>query len=82
MQNIPKDLAAKLGIKPDTGVMVSRIKPGSLAEMASLSKGTVILEVNRVKVDSVKQFTDEITKVEKSKSVLFLIQDQYVVDMW
>ena len=77
VQNLSADVATKLGVKQNSGVVVSKVKPGSIAEFAGVMRGTVISEVNRVKVTNVKQFSDEIAKAAKSKSVLLLIQDQY-----
>jgi len=77
VQNLNKDIASKLGYKTETGVVVSKVKPGSIAELAGMSRGTLILEVNRSKVTSVQQFTDAMSKADKAKSVLLLIQDQY-----
>jgi len=77
VQDLSADIATKLGVKPNSGVVVSKVKPGSIAEFAGVMRGTVISEVNRVKVTNVKQFSDEIAKAAKSRSVLFLIQDQY-----
>jgi serine protease Do len=77
VQNLTKDIATKLGYKLETGVIISRVKPGSIAELAGLNRGTLILEVNRSKVKNVKEFTDIMNKSAKAKSLLLLIQDQF-----
>ena len=77
VQDITADIANKLGIKVGEGVIVSKVKPGSIAEFAGLNRGTIILEINRNKVNNVKQFKDEFAKAGKNQSMLFLIQDQY-----
>jgi serine protease Do len=77
VQNLTADIAAKLGIKPGVGVVISKVKPGSIGELAGLARGTVILEVNRLKIANVTQFTAALAKADKNKSVLFLIQDQF-----
>jgi serine protease Do len=77
VQNVTADIAAKLGYKANTGVIISKVKPGSIAELAGLMRGAVILEVNRQGVNSVKDFTAAMTSAAKSKAILFLLQDQY-----
>lgn len=77
VQTLTGDIASKIGAKPGVGVVISKVKPGSIAELAGLSRGAVILEVNRKKVNSVKEFSDEVNKAAKNKSILFLVQDQF-----
>lgn len=77
VQNVTVDIAAKLGYKANTGVIISKVKPGSIADLAGIQRGAVILEVNRKSVNSVKEFTSAATEAVKAKSVLLLMQDQY-----
>lgn len=76
VQALTEEIAGKLGVKHGTGVVVSSVKPGSLGEVAGLSRGALILEVNRAKVNSVNAFKNEITKAVKGNRVLLLVQDQ------
>ncbi len=77
VQNITDEIAGKLGIKPNVGVVVSAVKPGSLGELSGLARGSVILEVNRIKVNHVNAFKTEVSKAVKENRILFLVQDQY-----
>jgi serine protease Do len=75
VQNVTEDLAAKIGVKAGVGVVISSIKPGSLADISGLSRGTIILEVNRIKVNDVAKFKSAIDAAVKSNKVLLLVQD-------
>ena len=57
VQNLTADIATKIGVKPGAGVVISKVKPGSIAEFAGLARGAVILEVDRKKVNTVKEIT-------------------------
>lgn len=76
VQNLTEDIAGKLGVKAGVGVVISSVKNGSLADMASLSRGTIILEVNRNKVNNVSDFKKAIDNAVKTNKVLLLVQDQ------
>lgn len=75
VQTITEEIAGKLGIKANEGIVVSGVKPGSLAELAGLGRGSVILEVNRAKVNDLKTFKATIDAAAKNKSLLLLVQD-------
>ncbi len=77
IQNLTEDIATKLGTKPGEGVVISSVKPGSLADIAGLARGSVILEINRQPINDAKKFKDLFSKVEKTKRVLLLVQDAY-----
>ena len=47
VQNLTPDLAAKLQVKADQGVVVTEVQAGSVAERAGLASGAVIVEANR-----------------------------------
>lgn len=78
VQNITEEIAGKLGVKPGVGVVVSSVKSGSLGDLAGLSRGSIIMEVNRTKVNTVAKFISIIDSAAKPKNavILFLVQDQ------
>ena len=53
-QNLTPDLAAKLQIKAEQGVVVTDVQAGSAAERAGLASGAVIVEANRAAVKNVE----------------------------
>jgi serine protease Do len=85
VQTITADLAKQLGIKAGKGVVVTEVAPGSVAMMAGISRGSVILEVNRKAVNSATEF-DQAVKNSANNKVLLLVRDddvsRYVVLSW
>lgn len=76
VQTITEEIAGKLGVKAGEGIVVSGVKPGSLSELAGLSRGSVILEINREKVNNLSKFKSSVESAMKSKKLLLLVQDQ------
>jgi len=67
--------AERLGIEPDEGgVIITKVDEGSPAEMAGLQEGDVILEINKNKISSLKDYKKYIK--EAGKDFLFLIKRQ------
>ena len=62
------------------------MKVGSLAAMAGIRSGDVIIQVDRKEIASAAQFKQAIEKSRKNKQVLLLLRDQdmarYVVLKW
>jgi serine protease Do len=53
---------------------VTGVEPGSPAGDAGLSRGDIILEVNRAPVGDVGAYRDAMRSASKEKSVLFLVR--------
>lgn len=85
VQTITADLAKQLGVKAGKGVVVTEVAPGSVAMMAGISRGSVILEVNRKAVNTAAEF-DHAVKSSANNKVLLLVRDdevsRYVVLSW
>ena len=73
VQDMTPEIAQKLKI-PDRikGVIVSDIAEDSIAS-GVLTRGDVIQEINRKKVDSVKNYQELVSKINKDEDVLLLI---------
>jgi serine protease Do len=71
---VTPDVAAALGLKTNTGVMVVRVEPGSSAADAGIAQGDVITEVDRQAVRDVNDFAEKIKKGSNSESVLLFIK--------
>jgi len=86
VQSVTSDLAKQFNVKPNQGVIVTDVKSGSIAAMAGIRIGTVILQVDHISINSVAQFKTALEKSKSNKKVLFLISDkgmsQYVVLNW
>ena len=75
VQNLTPEVARGLGLKGETGVVVSNVVPGSPAARAGIRPGDVIRQVNQKPVKDVEDFTDKIDKAkDQEKTLLFLIQ--------
>jgi len=86
IQNITPYLAEKFGVKLGQGVLITEVKTGSVADMANIKVGSVILQVNRINIKNVNEFTQALKKSSKDKSVLLLLQtdnrQRYLVLSW
>ena len=74
IENLTPEVAKQLGYSnKEEGVVITKVKPGSLAALAGLRPGFLIQAVNHRKVTSVSDFNDAITQME-NKRALFLIR--------
>jgi len=76
VQDLTNELAERLGYKGMTGVVVSRVEPGSEAAREGITRGTLIMEVNRAKVRDTKEFNTAINKAAKKGKVLLRIRQE------
>jgi len=74
LHDVNPQIARKLGLKADHGVVVMDVEPGSPAEQAGIQQGDVILEVNRNPVTSVTEVKDQVAKAGDEDQVLLLVQ--------
>lgn len=75
VSNLTPEIAAQLRLSENSGVLVTRVDQGSIAYFAGLRKGTLILGVNRKKVENIAQFKREISQADKSKPLLLLVKE-------
>ena len=74
MQNLTPEIAKGLGLKKETGVVVTQVEPGSPASDAGIQAGDVIGEVNRKPVKNAEDFIQKVEKAKDQDNVLLLIQ--------
>ncbi|HPG71256.1 MAG TPA: DegQ family serine endoprotease [Syntrophales bacterium] len=74
VQDITPGMAKQLGLPSAGGVIVTRVREGSAADEGGLQPYDVILQVNRVKVSSVRDFQREISKKTADDRILLLIR--------
>jgi serine protease Do len=74
VQNLTPDIAKRLGLKKETGVVVTRVEPGSPAANAGIQTGDVIQQVNRKPVSNVEDFAQNVEKAKEQDNVLLLLQ--------
>jgi serine protease Do len=67
-------LATKLGIKTTTGVAVTEVKPGGLAENSGIVPGDIIREVDGATIAGVADFEKSIAAHNKGEIIRLLLQ--------
>jgi serine protease Do len=86
VQTITPALAQQFDVKPGRGVVITDVEQGSIAAMAGIRPGMVILEANRRDVNSPAEFKQAVEKSSQDKRILLLISDggssRYVVLSW
>jgi serine protease Do len=74
VQELTPEIAGNLGLKQESGVVITSVEPGSSAAEADLRTGDVIEEVNRRPVKNVQDFMNKIERAKSRDSILLLIQ--------
>jgi serine protease Do len=74
VQELTPEVAKKYGYSQDKGVIISKVMPGTPAEMANLKPGSLILAVSRKKVSTVEEFQKSIAAAQKEGRVLLMVQ--------
>ncbi|MDT8384157.1 MAG: DegQ family serine endoprotease [Gammaproteobacteria bacterium] len=86
VQTLSPELAQQFDVKPGQGVVVTEVQPASMASLAGIRPGMVILEVNRKTVNSAAEFRQAVDKSRGDKRVLLLVSDRgmsrFVVLRW
>ncbi|MGC9325284.1 MAG: PDZ domain-containing protein, partial [Desulfomonilia bacterium] len=75
VSNLTPELADRFGYQGETGVIVTQVDPSSAAASAGIRPGVLIQEVNREKIQNVKEFEQALEKNGK-KPILLFIKDE------
>lgn len=74
-QNLTPELAQRFGwSENEKGVVISGIQPGSPAAEAKLRPGDLIKEINRQKIQNLRDYKQVVDKVKKGESLLLLVK--------
>jgi serine protease Do len=76
VQNVTADIADRLEIPADKGVIVQDVKSGSFADDIGVARGDVILEVNRQAVNTVEEFNKVQAALKSGQDVVFLVRQR------
>jgi serine protease Do len=86
VQTLTPALAEQFDAQAGEGVVVTEVKPGSIAAMAGIRPGAVIMQVNRTAVRNAAEFKQAVQQSSADKRVLLLIRrgnmQHYVVLSW
>ena len=74
VQEITPEIAQHLGLTIKKGLIVIDVQEGTLAEEVGIQPQDIILQVNKVKVTTMKEYQKEIVKAGEKGSILLLIK--------
>jgi serine protease Do len=73
---VTPEIADRLDITPGKGVIAQEVKPGSFADDVGLSRGDVILEINKQPVNSEDDFNRVAANLKSGQDVVFLVRQR------
>jgi serine protease Do len=73
---VTSEMADRLDIPAGKGVIVQDIKPSSFADDVGLTRGDVILEINKQPVNSEDDFTHISSSLKSGQDVVFLVRQR------
>ncbi len=86
VQTLTPQLAEQLNAKPGAGVVVTKVRPGTVAALAGIEPGAIILQVNRKPVTSAADFRAAVEERAGEKRLLLLVRtnemQRYVTLSW
>jgi len=72
---LTRETASRLGIeKSEKGVLVTEVEPGGKGDQAGLRTADVIKEINRKRVDSLKEYKKLMDKIDKGDEFSLLVK--------
>jgi serine protease Do len=74
VQELTPELANRLGLVDDEGVIVRSVEPGGPAEEAGIKRGDVIRELNRKPISDMDGFAKAIEKAKKDDNILLFVK--------
>jgi serine protease Do len=74
VQDITPEVAEYLGLSKRSGVVVTGVKEGSPADEAGVKPKDIIIQVNKVKIASLKDYKREMSKKDARENVLLLVK--------
>ena len=74
VQEITPEIAQQLGLSTKKGVIVVEVQEGSVADEVGIQPQDIILQVNKVRVATLKEYQREIAKAGEKGSILLLIK--------
>lgn len=75
VQNITPELAQKHGLdENESGVIITDLKQGTAAAEARLRPGDVVKEVNRQKIQNIRDYNQAVQKMKKGETLLLLVK--------
>jgi serine protease Do len=76
VRSLTQEMADRLDVPAGKGVIVQDVKPGSFAEDVGLTRGDIILEINRATVNSEEGFSRVSGTLKSGQDVVFLVRQR------
>jgi serine protease Do len=76
VRKLTPEMADRLDVPAGKGVIVQDVKPGSFAEDVGLSRGDIILEINKQSVNSEEDVSKVESKLKSGQDVVFLVRQR------
>ena len=76
VRQLTPELADRLSVPSGKGVVVQEVKPGSFADDTGLSRGDVVLEINKQPVNSPDDFDRIQSSLKSGQDVVFLVRQR------
>ena len=74
VQEITPEVRSKLDIGSSNGVVITRVKAGSIASEGGLLRGDVILEINKKQISDLSDYRKAVDSVKEGQNLLFLVK--------
>ena len=74
MQEITPQIQKRLGIQDSEGVIITNVRPGTVAAEAGLRGGDVILEINRKKIKDLEDYRKTMDSIKNGETALLLVK--------
>ncbi|MDH5667902.1 MAG: Do family serine endopeptidase [Nitrospira sp.] len=73
VQDLTAGLAEKFNLRESTGVLITKVETGSLAQAEGLREGDLIKEVNRIDVSSMRDFNAALSRIRHGDTILLRV---------
>jgi serine protease Do len=74
VEEIGKDLADRLGLRDSKGLVITEVKPGSSAEEAGVTVGSIVIEINGSRPETVNAYDALVAKLKKGDVMRLLLR--------
>ena len=76
MRSLTPEMADRLNVPSGKGVIAQDVKPGSFGDDVGLTRGDVVLEINKQPVNSQEDFDRIQTSLKSGQDVVFLVRQR------
>src|SRR5215467_2144473 len=76
VRTLTTEMADRLNVPSGKGVVVQDVKPGSFADYVGLTRGDIVLEINKTPVNSEADFDHIQSSLKSGQDVVFLVRQR------